>query len=144
MPEFSIVDHPVLFPAACEVCGGAAGPMLDTGTERPAFGGPGAGVRVYICRSCSRKSAELWGYIKGERADELDAAADRLGDAEKERDEANDAAQKMANELTRKQQELISITTELERLRDLEHQRMFRLQQMVALGNELVVGSNGS
>jgi len=144
MPEFAIVDRPVLFPAACEACGGVTGRMLDTGAERPGFGGPGAGVHVYICLSCLRKGAVLAGYVKGERADELDAAADRLGDAEKERDEANDAATKLANELTKKQQELIVANAELERLRELEHQRMFRLEQLGGLVNEIVVGGNGS
>jgi hypothetical protein len=141
--EGGLVERAVLFPACCEVCLGTQGPFWDSGVDRPIGpAGRGGDCHVYLCRNCLRLANLATGYAKGERMAELDEAADRLVEAEAERDEAAAAAHKMANELTRIQQERIALTQQVERLREQNEQLLFRAQQVATAANQLIVGAS--
>ena len=135
------VDRAAHFPGFCETCTGTQGPFVDTGVDRPAGQGD---LHVYICRSCARDIAKIMGYVKGERAAALDQASDRLTAAESERDEAAEAAHKMADALATEQAKTTMLERDRDRLRDELHMTIFRVQQSAAIHNEILVGSNGN
>ena len=78
MIEYQKVDAATLWPHNCALCRSQAGPFADTILEND------AGERSYVCESCVRRCARLFGYAKGKRMDELSAASGALQAREQE------------------------------------------------------------
>lgn len=55
----------------CILCGSQKGPTADTGCERN-------GERLYVCKRCTMTLAGTFGFVKGEKMDELSRAVDEL------------------------------------------------------------------
>lgn len=85
VPDFRLVEHPILSPTTCRFCGDFAGPMLDTLTNDP------IGGRIYICAptdsrpGCVGALAILCGFSAlaeitqlQQRVDELQAQLDDM------------------------------------------------------------------
>lgn len=137
-----LVDSAPLAPGGCMVCRGT-GPknakILDMMQEFSA-----QQLRLYLCKIHAREVAVTFGYAKGPRMDELDKAAEQIIEIEKERDEANEAAHKMAEEVTRLQQQLAGVESDRQKVRDERDSLLFRASQVNAMTNEmLVVHGNG-
>lgn len=106
MLEYQLVDSPAVFPSAC-VCGSAKGPMVDTFLEM-------GGMRVYLCRSCVRRSAILYGLAKGEKMDELIAASEGLERAQLEIDARNEKLAKQGEKIAELSRQMNAMRDDLE------------------------------
>ena len=68
MLEYQIVDHASMFPMNCSICQSQKGPFVDTFAENPVG-------RIYICKSCARRAARIFGFAPGKKLDELQDAS---------------------------------------------------------------------
>lgn len=92
MIDFQLVDSPVLYPNACS-CGNAKGKMIDTHFEV----GPD-GRRVYLCKRCCKRAAQIHGFAPGERMEQLENAAAELEQMLVEMAEKDARADKLTTE----------------------------------------------
>lgn len=140
---FNLVDSAPLAPGGCMICRGGTGKnqkILDLMQEFS-----GQQLRLYLCKAHSREVAKAWGWVKGERMEELDKAAEQITEIERDRDEAQDAAHRMADELSRTQQRVTVLERELDAKRDQETGLLFRAQQVATMANEMIVATgNGN
>jgi hypothetical protein len=137
-----LVDVPSSFPARCLLCPSQKGPILDTGVDTP-FPGPNAAGAVYVCRTCARKIARIYGFAKGEQLEKLENAAEELAALEKRMEAIQDNGNELARALTEEQQSHAATRALLDQHREREHQQAHLVQQLISTGNQLVVGSNG-
>lgn len=78
VPDFRIVEHPLLSPTTCRFCGDFAGPMLDTLTDDP------IGGRIYICAptadrsGCAGAIAVLCGFRALDEITQAQAQVEKL------------------------------------------------------------------
>jgi dsRNA-specific ribonuclease len=137
-----LVDAPSSFPARCLLCPSQKGPILDTGVDTP-FPGPNAAGAVYVCRTCARKIAKVYGFAKGEKLEQLENAAEELTVLEKRMEAIQDNGNKLAMALTEEQQSHAATKALLDQHREREHQQQHFVQQLVSTANQLTVGTNG-
>lgn len=81
MLEFIVVESGSFYPNCCIACNGYKGPLADLHVETHSG-------RVYVCRSCAKRLAIVFGFTKGEQMEKLTRAAERLELGEKQMDEA--------------------------------------------------------
>jgi hypothetical protein len=71
MDNVVLVDAPIHWPCMCVLCGSQKGPIADTAVERN-------GERMYVCKRCVMTLARTFGFVKGEKLEELSRAVDEL------------------------------------------------------------------
>lgn len=71
MDNVILVDAPIHWPCMCVLCGSQKGPIADTAVERN-------GERMYVCKRCVMTLARTFGFVKGEKLEELSRAVDEL------------------------------------------------------------------
>lgn len=138
---FTLLDSAPLEPYGCCICrsgGGKNQQILDLMQEFSPMQ-----LRLYLCKIHCREVAQACGYAKGERMAELDRAAEQITEFEKERDEAVEAAHKMAEELTRVQALNTALEQVADEMRQQRDQSIFGLKQSGARINEALVAANG-
>jgi hypothetical protein len=87
MLEFTLTEgQPLQRPWQCVVCSGSLGVMCDTHKELPQFG------NVYVCETCVRHLARVFGLVKGARMTQLTRAATEIEKLEAELREARETA----------------------------------------------------
>lgn len=69
--RWQTVEHATFFPTNCLICQSNKGPFVDTERDWQDF-------HIYICRKCMKDGAESMGFVKGERLDQLENAADEV------------------------------------------------------------------
>jgi hypothetical protein len=68
--EFTLVEgQPLKRPHACIICRGNLGGMCDTQHDLPGFG------NIYVCETCGKTIAQLFGFARGKRMTQLTQAA---------------------------------------------------------------------
>lgn len=126
MIEFIAIESPVHFPQACVACGSQKGPIADTHRDLPGYG------HVYVCESCAKTFARIFGYADGKRLDELENASKLV--VERERDIENLSRELSAAriDLHNEQHQVADLAM---KLRDAEN-RCASLQAAMRLGAE--------
>ena len=77
MLEFIVLERAIGFPGTCIGCNSQTGPVLDTHREV-------AGLRVYLCQECIKRGARIFGFVEGNRLDELAGASASVAEKERE------------------------------------------------------------
>lgn len=88
-----MIDHYLLPPGACSICGNAAGRAIDTGKEIDEF------FRVFVCEQCVRHMAGMFGLVDEQQVKDAhearDAAIAGLAAESKKLDAAREAVRNM-------------------------------------------------
>lgn len=123
MDTIVLVDVPALWPCACIFCGSQKGPQADTGVERN-------GEHIYACKRCVMTLSGAFGFVKGEKMEELSRAVDELAARDRQIGAHAERIEVLTSELgdARRRGEALNTLLEQERA---------RLQTAVALADQI-------
>jgi len=106
MLEFMLIDRPILFPNRCAFCINTRGPVLDTMIADP------QNRRYYVCESCAKRIARVFGFIEGPRMEELSDAATGIAEAQAEVETRNGWIAERDERIAQLEQELVMRVTQ--------------------------------
>ena len=109
MIDFIVVDSPILPPHRCIVCTNARGKMIDTHFTHDL-----SDQRIYICRRCVKRGAQLFGLAPGEKMELLENADAELDVAKGEIEVRNERIEKLTAGRASDQQRIQALETLLE------------------------------
>lgn len=110
MDNVVLVDTPSQWPSCCITCGSQRGPLADTGVERN-------GERIYACKRCVMTFARVFGFVKGEKMEELSRAVDELAARDRQIAAHEDALVKLRTQFSEACQRGEALSTLLEQER---------------------------
>jgi hypothetical protein len=131
MIDFVLVDHPAVHPQCCVICGGAKGPLVDTIGER-------WGERIYLCRLCVKRAASIMGFVKGEKADQLENAIDVVAGKDSEIAALMGDVKDLRGKLGHEQKKVAALQTLIEDVNNRERTRSHLAAELAGIASQLV------
>jgi hypothetical protein len=135
MIEFMLVENPAHFPQTC-VCGSSKGPLADTFFER-------GNQHIYLCKTCGKRLARLWGFAAGKNLDALEAASDERLDLERQLSEGVKLRDKLMERNAAQAKEITQLQNLISRDQDRRAQQDHLVSMIFESSKELVSTTNG-
>lgn len=130
MIEFVVVDYPAIKPQRCVACNSSTGPLVDTLAEQ-------WGDRIYLCKLCVKRSAKLLGFVRGDKADQLDNAMEVVAAKDSELDILTAEVRDLRGKLGHEQKKVQAQATLLEDAQNRERTRAHLAAEIAGIASQL-------
>ena len=121
MSNWRIIENAAMPPYKCISCQSTKGPMIDTMVDLALL--PDGG-RAYLCKTCMKIGATMFGFAEGKAMEELMEASSLLQESAKELQDIKEMAAKKDELIESQHYGMVELTDDLAR----ERQKVDQLQ----------------